>query len=492
MTDRENIYIQSAFFVKLKGLTDALFEFKASGLTAIMGVNGIGKSTVLHALACAFKPIDDSIVNYKFPQFFPPNPDASWKDSNFKIKYVMMKNKQHDEQMVEKEYGKWSDRWSPRYEKRPAREVYYLGIETCVPDIEKMGLYGVLNYNSKIRDDDVAGKIVEKAAYILNKDYEYLTKNYSSKKGLLSGVKRKSGINYSSLSMGCGEQRLLKIMEVVENASKYSLILIDEIDLLLHVEALTRLIECLVDIADKNKLQIIFTTHSTAILDMKEKVLINYITVLNNKTKVFRHVNSDCLSLLLGKPMRLVQVYVEDKLSQLIVKYIARNLSMNNKISVQIYGSVENAFLIAAAKIIDHTNIDNVLIVLDGDKYVTRSEKEKQLKKYFSGTERDHQEKIDKALNLMYQYNLPKGYAPENLLWTALKSECIYDEELKKAINKIVAVLDQHDYINKIAKDLDYSESDIINRMLQQLNNNMQFKQMTDEIVKWLAVRAVL
>ena len=148
--------------------------------------------------------------------------------------------------------------------------------------------------------------------------------------------------------------------------------------------------------------------------------------------------------------------------------------------------------MIAAAKIIDNTNIDNVLIILDGDKYVTRLEKEKQLKKYFSGTEKDHQEKIDKALGLLNQYNLPNGYAPENLLWSALKSECIYDEELKKATNKIVAVLDQHDYINKIAEDLDYSETDVINRILPQIDSNIQFKQMTSEIVKWLTVRATL
>ena len=40
---------------KLKGLKklDILFE---KNLTAIMGVNGVGKSTVLHALACMFSP----------------------------------------------------------------------------------------------------------------------------------------------------------------------------------------------------------------------------------------------------------------------------------------------------------------------------------------------------------------------------------------------------------------------------------------------------
>ncbi|QNP59853.1 ATP-binding cassette domain-containing protein [Paenacidovorax monticola] len=43
-------------FAKLKRLKDLTIEFPEKGVVALMGENGIGKSTVLHALACIYRP----------------------------------------------------------------------------------------------------------------------------------------------------------------------------------------------------------------------------------------------------------------------------------------------------------------------------------------------------------------------------------------------------------------------------------------------------
>lgn len=45
--------IRSICFNKLKGLNNANIVFSDT-LTAIMGVNGAGKTTVIHALACLY------------------------------------------------------------------------------------------------------------------------------------------------------------------------------------------------------------------------------------------------------------------------------------------------------------------------------------------------------------------------------------------------------------------------------------------------------
>ena len=47
-------YIESIHFDKLKNLKDLTLNFSDTRLTAIMGVNGAGKSTILHALACCY------------------------------------------------------------------------------------------------------------------------------------------------------------------------------------------------------------------------------------------------------------------------------------------------------------------------------------------------------------------------------------------------------------------------------------------------------
>ena len=63
----EKIQIKSVFFKKLKGLNNVKIEF-TKPLTAIMGVNGSGKTTVIHALACIYQP-DGNGENHKFPEF---------------------------------------------------------------------------------------------------------------------------------------------------------------------------------------------------------------------------------------------------------------------------------------------------------------------------------------------------------------------------------------------------------------------------------------
>lgn len=65
----------SIHFSKLKNLKDLTIGF-GKPPTAIMGINGCGKTTVLHALTCTFKPEKDGEY-YRFSQFFPPNPVMS-------------------------------------------------------------------------------------------------------------------------------------------------------------------------------------------------------------------------------------------------------------------------------------------------------------------------------------------------------------------------------------------------------------------------------
>ena len=44
--------LDKVFFNRLKGLHNVEISFGEKPVTAIFGVNGCGKSTILHALAC--------------------------------------------------------------------------------------------------------------------------------------------------------------------------------------------------------------------------------------------------------------------------------------------------------------------------------------------------------------------------------------------------------------------------------------------------------
>lgn len=72
----------------LKNLKNLEIDFKGKNVTAILGPNGNGKSTILHALASAFSPLDNGKgENYKFSDFFLPNTDANWNESSLSITY---------------------------------------------------------------------------------------------------------------------------------------------------------------------------------------------------------------------------------------------------------------------------------------------------------------------------------------------------------------------------------------------------------------------
>ena len=146
----EKRILKSVYFKKLKGLHDIKIEFSET-LTAIMGVNGIGKTTVIHALACIYQP-DGNGENHKFPEFFVPNTDATWTGSELTVTNTVLLDKKQQGSLDEEEYKKNDDRWAPRYTSRPKRNVYYIGIDTCLPEIEKKTPMSRIAKNNELKN----------------------------------------------------------------------------------------------------------------------------------------------------------------------------------------------------------------------------------------------------------------------------------------------------------------------------------------------------
>lgn len=483
----EKQILKSVYFKQLKCLNDVTIHFSDT-LTAIMGVNGSGKTTVIHALACVYQPDDGGKgENHKFPEFFVPNTDSLWKGSEL---YVVNEIEGRNGQRVilpSKRYGKGFDRWSPRYENRPKRNIYYIGIDTCLPEIEKSTATSRIQYSSEKKSGRLADSIIHDSSYILNKPYQELLDNTYQNKHF-SGVALSSGLKYSSLSMGTGEQRVLKILEKVRNAEAYSLILIDEIDLLLHISALGRLIEVLYGIAQSKHLQIVFTTHSVEMLALNRYVRIQYIANVesDSKTFVYEKISSDLLYSLTGKTCRPIKIYVEDTLAASIVKEIARNNGLTSDVEIVVYGSIDNSFTLAASFVLYSDKPEHVLIVLDGDRYITKGEKESQIKKRLSGSEDTIREKQVQALSMIAQFRLPDGIPPEQHLHNMILKYEPETSELYKAADAIKAVSDSHQWLYRIHEQIGFSESEIVHEIFRVAASSDDMINYTEEITKWL------
>lgn len=83
--------LKKILFSKLKNLENLEISFDDKQITGIFGTNGSGKSTVLHALACLYQPVTDSIrKNFKFPNFFIPTTLDLWNGSRFTIEHEII------------------------------------------------------------------------------------------------------------------------------------------------------------------------------------------------------------------------------------------------------------------------------------------------------------------------------------------------------------------------------------------------------------------
>lgn len=461
---------------KLKGINNLSLKFD-NNLVALMGVNGSGKSTILHALACTYKPYQNG-KSYKFSEFFIPNPDASWNDSNLTIaNYDLNEGK-----VISKKYEKKGARWA-RYSTRPMRDIYFMGISSCIPEIEIEKKSSFINYVSNSEKNKLADKIIKDASYILNKNYEELMSHVAGKKKYI-GVHTTDGIVYSALSMGAGEQRVIKILQTVYNAYQYSLILIDEIDLLLHADAFRKLIMKLSEIARDRNLQIIFTTHSMEMCKLQEYADIRYIEQQSKQMLVYDSIKPDLLYKLGGEMSKEYSVYVEDKFAAAIVYEVAMKLGMLRYINIIPYGSIENAFTLAAGKVFDGEDLSKILIVTDGDKLVTPEEKEKQLKAILTGTEENHQEKIDNALSIITQFNLPLDTRPEKYVHSMLVT--MTDEhECVMCAKNITSVNNSHDWIGEIVKRMGIGEQ-IYSFIMHIVSEHEDWSKYISNVRKWL------
>lgn len=473
--------IKSINIVKLKQLENIECSFEGNNLTAILGINGCGKSTILHALACCYQPIDKG-ENHKFSEFFLPSNYNAWEGSSFSIRYSYRENATERPNNT-RSYKKTADRWT-RYVNRPKRDVYYVGINSCVPDIEKEKVRSKITI-ARNEENAVIQTIINKVSYILGGIYQNCY-NGAREKRKYRIVKR-DDIEYPSITMGAGEQRLLTILEAVYSAPKYSLILIDELDLTLHTQALNRLLDVLNERSQEKGLQIIFTTHRESIT-CRTDINIRHLYRTSNKTFCFEGVNNACMDAITGMNSRPIKVYCEDRLSRSIISHIAKDLKIQRFCDINTFGDIANGFTVASVKAAENIDIENILIVLDGDKYNSIEGKENVLKQRFSGNSQYELDIRTRALTLIKEYNSPQHHSPDRFIIDTLKT---YNPngEIYDVIEQLGELQDDHDYIEEIATKLGIDKRTAGEDIIREIKDSEEWINYIQPIKDWLESR---
>ena len=126
------------------------------------------------------------------------------------------------------------------------------------------------------------------------------------------------------------------------------------------------------------------------------------------------------------------------------------------------------------------------MIVTDGDKYIGDDEKRKQLNLKLSGTESDHNDKINKALSLITQFTLPKNTAPEKYLHDLLM-DLDNEDEITEIAKTITNPKDSHGWINDILKSIEVDENVTLCKIVDTISTHPEYSKYTEGIKNWLA-----
>lgn len=448
---------------RLKNLTDVTIQFEEQKrLTAILGPNGFGKSTILHALAASFQPHkvqQGSTVSvlgedHRYIDFFPNTPHGTWSSTSFNVVHFFRDGA--NTQIATLPVSKGIRQWLPLAKKRPEREVHFIGVSSSIPAIELGWPRSKISYTTSDLSDTDSLEIRQKAGYILNRDYTRYHNNRVSSRSSLIGVEFQ-GVNYSALSMGAGEQRLFRILRKVKSAGKYALILIDELDLLFHTDALHRLLGVLNDYAEAKNMQIIFTTHRESVVNFDSFVAVRHIyrsPVTPYKVFCFEETKPDALTRLTGIPHRPISICCEDDVSTAIVEKVAQQVGVRKFVEVTCFGAADNAFTLAAALLFSQQNLENSLIVLDGDKHATDEERKARMQNALTGNSPADELRRQEALSKIIQY-CPTGVrCPEHELHVMVASVPQGSDpaanEVILAAQAVVVVEDAHHYVDKV------------------------------------------
>lgn len=469
---------------KLKNIEDLNnLTFTPHSVTAILGANCVGKSSLLHALASSFRPDgNDLSETHRMSEYFKPNPHALWSGTKFYLSYSYVERSNPNIPIIitDAQSEKRSTRWSPRQESKPYRSVFFIGIYTSIPTLEyinyiknksRTGSQQVKYTTTTLTDAD-STNIKNKTGYVFNRPYSHIYKHTIQKWNEVVFGLGINGVTYSQVSMGAGEQRVIKILKILYEAPEFSLILIDEIDLLLHEDAFQRLLEVIIEISRDRKLQVIFTTHREGVLKKSNKINIRYIYKAGTQSLCIQQITHDAMHALTGVLEKPLSFFVEDDFSARIIKKICQQLNIVTYVDISEFGSAINAFSLTAGLIMSGKNKDKILSVIDGDVYSTPREKTEQIGKVVSGTDaRSHQWRTDLLPRIM-QYQLPQGTKPEQYVRECilrLDPTTLFDinREIYNSLSLVQMVLNSHDYVNAICRHYPESSEVIIKDVIE-------------------------
>ena len=249
-------YLHKARLSKLRGFEDQLVTFDFP-VTALIGPNGGGKTTILGAAALPYKSIRPR-------HFFAKSGIYDDNMQDWKIECEVVDKSVNRRDTFRRTASFRQSRWN----REPLdRDVLVFGVTRTVPANERKELQQCIAGDFSVDASRVARlqeTVIANVGRILGKDiagYQHIRVDDRGRVTLLTG-RTTDGVGYSEFHFGAGESSVIRMVMEIETSAENSLILVEEIENGLHPLATVRMVEYLIDVAERKKAQAIFTTHS--------------------------------------------------------------------------------------------------------------------------------------------------------------------------------------------------------------------------------------
>lgn len=322
-------YLLKVNIHKIRGFEnkDISFEFP---VTALIGPNGSGKSSILGAAGCAYKSIKPSM-------FFPKSAVGDNSMSGWGANYELIDtdiNKNSQNKIIKRTSSFKSAKWDRR--DLIDRFTLFFGIERTVPTGEKSQFKQLRSstYQHSAGFQNIDEEIIKQVGHILGKNFNgYKMTPYGNERFFI-GLSQQND-EYSEFHFGAGESSIIRMVYEIESAPKNSIILIEEIENGLHPIATARMVEYLIDVAERKSIQTIFTTHSDyALLPLPNEAIWACVNGKLHQGKL----SVESLRAISGRIDKKLVIFVEDTFAKSWVESILRcHLKEDNFIQIEVH-----------------------------------------------------------------------------------------------------------------------------------------------------------
>ena len=238
-------------------------------VTVIAGGNGSGKTTVLFAAACAYRVPGAGtkafVPSTLFPDYRPNFPGRADTRNGVSLEFEYS-TPEGQRAMRWRRANGWNRSFFGRKGAvQPSRRVYLRTLSNLSNPAEVRGVLSMSRLKKQPDEDALNASQITLAHRILPFRYSHVVRLSSGRKNLLF-AEQDLGPKYSELHMAAGERAILRIAQDI-GQMKDALVLIDEVEAGLHPWLQELLMIELQQLALRNNLQVIVTTHSPVVLD---------------------------------------------------------------------------------------------------------------------------------------------------------------------------------------------------------------------------------